>query len=46
VNGSVAVQSESGKKRVSVNVSWISSNGRNMNVSLVTYFTKSGINQR
>lgn len=47
VNGSVAVQAEkTTMKRVSAQVSWLSNAQRDMTVSLVTYITKDGIDQR
>jgi type II secretory pathway pseudopilin PulG len=47
VNGSVAVQSENiVMKRVSAQVSWVSNGRRDMSVSLVSYITKDGIDQR
>jgi len=50
MNGAVVVNTEStaagdGRKKVSVNVSWIS-RGRSMRVDLVTHMTEQGINRR
>ena len=45
--GSVVVQDEASKlKKVTAHVGWVSSSGRNMHLSLVTYIAEDGIDQR
>lgn len=47
VNGSMAVEATNTvMKKVSAQVSWLSNGRRDMSVSLVTYITKDGIDQR